>query len=248
MCLGTGGGLGKLAATMASIGSAASVAPSGNRSQPARETRVRQGGDQLDEALWIDCHSPEDVVPPTELAALTQTGQHVILRFASLPDNDKRTLVDRLAAALIDHSVFDSSRSRECTWITVMPVVARSRVLERLGHILRAIAEYHRVCADLVAQHRSGTLSQDWRADEHGEHCRFESLLTGQEVEAPLEGDSEWVDPYFFALFVRSTVGMEPVAELLVHDFHDADRILDVVAGMCNPDAKADATTDQKSE
>ena len=35
MCLGTGGGLGKLASAKASFGSAASVAPSCNRNHPA---------------------------------------------------------------------------------------------------------------------------------------------------------------------------------------------------------------------
>ncbi len=59
----------------------------------------------------------------------------------------------------------------------------------------------------------------------------FKSKWTGQIVEAPFR---EWVnperiDPYFFAIFVRSTSGLEPVAELMQDHFHDAARILEVV-------------------
>ena len=164
------------------------------------------------------------------------------MRFPSLSGAEKAALISRLSAALPEHSVFDSGGGPEYPWITVMPVVARSRVLERQGQILRAIEEYRRACALLVEQYRAGTLPREWQADEHGGHCRFKSLRTGQVVEAPLWEwvDPERVDPYFFAMFVRSTTGLEPVAELLTHDFHDAARVLDVVEQNAEPDAAAD--------
>jgi hypothetical protein len=200
------------------------------------------------EPLWIDCQSPAEVPPPAALAALTQAGRHVVLRFAALPDSDKRELISRLAAALPDYSVFNSGGDHDRTWVTVMPVVARSRVLERHGHIQRAIGEYRRACADLVAKYEAGTLQPEWQADVHGSHCRFESRRTGQVVEAPLP---EWVDPapvdpYFFALFVRTTAGLELVSELLSHDFHDAARILDIVSDGGSPDAGPVAPADRR--
>jgi hypothetical protein len=181
--------------------------------------------------IRINYGSLAEVGSPAELAAQTSEGRHLVLRFPALSAAEKAALISRLSAALPDHSIFESGGDAEYPWITVMPVVARSRVSERRGQILRAIEEYRRACAVLVEQYRSGTLPREWQADEHGGHCRFKSRRTGQIVEAPLREwvDPDRVDPYFFAMFVRSTTGLEPVAELLTHDFHDAARVLDVV-------------------
>jgi len=183
------------------------------------------------EPIRINYGSLAEVGSPDELAALTSNGRHLVLRFPSLSLAEKTALIDRLSSALPEHSVFDSGGGPEHLWITVMPVVARSRVLERRGHVLRAIDEYRRTCAALVGQYRAGTLPREWQANEHGDHCRFKSRQTGQVVEAPLREwvDPRRVDPCFFAMFVRSTAGLEPVAELLANDFHDAARILDVI-------------------
>jgi hypothetical protein len=182
--------------------------------------------------VWIDCSSVADVGPPEELAVRASGGYHVVLRFASLGSDEKAALIDRLAAALPDFSVFDGGGGLSPVWITIMPVVPRARVLQRRAEVLRAIAEYRRACAELVGQHRAGTLPREWRADEHGEHCRFESRRTGQVVEAPLQegADPGRIDPYFFAEFVKTTAGLEPVAELIENNFHDGARILEVVS------------------
>ena len=78
----------------------------------------------------------------------------------------------------------------------------------------------------------------DWAATEHGirrfvssttpdnapslrVHDKLGFARTGQVVEAPFrEGaDTECVDPYFFAIFVRTTPGHEHVAELIKEAF-----------------------------
>ena len=94
-----------------------------------------------------------------------------------------------------------------------------------------ATEEYRRLCGARRAVPVRHTATRVAGMDEHGGHCRFKSRRTGQIVEAPLREwvDPDRVDPYFFAMFVRSTTGLEPVAELLTHDFHDAARVLDVV-------------------
>lgn len=193
----------------------------------------------MDEPIWIDCGSPGEVAAPTQLAALTSSGRHVVLRFASLSEADKTALIGHLSSALPDHSVFDSGGNGDRSWVTIMPVVTRARVVECRGQVLQATEEYRQACIGLVEQYRTGTLPSEWRTDEHGGHCRFESRLTGQVVEAPLREwiDPERVDPYFFAMFVRSTSGLESVAKLLTHDFHDAARVLDVIAGRAEQDA-----------
>jgi hypothetical protein len=172
-----------------------------------------------------------DVGPPEQLAAQASDRHHVVLRFPSLGPDEVSGLIDRLSAALPEHSVFQSSGGLSPVWVTVRPVVARARVQERRAEILAAVEEYRRACSRLIEQYEAGTLPANWKANEHGEHCRFKSRATGQVVEAPLEWvDPVPVDPYFFAEFVKTTAGLERVAELIEHNFHDGARILDIVA------------------
>jgi hypothetical protein len=183
------------------------------------------------EPIRIHCDAANIVVSPAELAALTSSGRHVVLQFLSLTPDEQASLISQLTAEMPDHSVFFSGGNQEYRWITVMPVVARSRVLERRGQVFQAVEKYRRACVALVEQYRAGMLPAEWLTAEHGGHCRFKNRRTGQIVEAPLREcvSSERVDPSFFAVFVRSTPGMEPIAELLIHDYHDAARILDLI-------------------
>jgi hypothetical protein len=196
----------------------------------------------LTQPIWIDCASVADVGPPKQLAAQASAGHHVVLRFPSLRPDEKATLNARLSAALLEFSVFDSGGTLSQAWVTIKPVVATARVLEHRTEVLRAVADYRLTCSILVAQYRVGTLPREWRAEEHGGHCRFTSLRTGQVVEAPF---SEWVspdrvDPYFFAEFVKTTAGLELVAELIEDNFHAAARILKVAGVTSDPGALPD--------
>lgn len=193
----------------------------------------------MSDPIRIDYGSLAEVGPPAELAALTGTGQHLVLRFPPLSGSEKAALIGRLSTALPDHSVFDSGGSPDSPWITVKPVVARSRVLGRRGQILDAIRQYRRIRAALAEQYRAGTLAPGWWAYEHGGDCQFKNRRTGQVVEAPLRewSDPDRVDPYFFAKFVRTTAGFQAVAESLTDDFHDAARILDVIGKDAEPGA-----------
>jgi hypothetical protein len=202
----------------------------------------------MSELIWNDCESLTEVRSPEELAALTAGRHYIGLRFPCLRPEEKIALISRLSPALPECSVFDSRGSTSPAYITIMSVVARERVLERRVEVERAIAEYHQACAALVEQYHTGTLPQEWRMQEHGRHCRFTSLRTGQVVEAPfrdwVESDMEpyflavfvkptpelkSVDPYFFAVFVKTTPGLEAVAALIDDNFHDARRILDIL-------------------
>jgi hypothetical protein len=191
----------------------------------------------VSQPLWVDCTSVAEVGSSEQLARRASAGHHVVLRFPSLGPDEKLALIARLAEALPDHSVFDSGSRLGSAQITIIPVVSRARILERRVEILQAVAEYRQACLALIEQYRSGILSQDWRTDVHGGHCRFLNRRTGQVVEAPLREwvDPKRVDPYFFAKFVRTTSGFEPIAELLTHDYHDAARILDVVSDITVP-------------
>jgi hypothetical protein len=54
---------------------------------------------------------------------------------------------------------------------------------------------------------------------------------THRAAEIALGGGSRLrrIDPYFFAIYVKSTPGLRAVARLIQHNYHDASRILDVV-------------------
>jgi hypothetical protein len=173
-----------------------------------------------------------DIGPPEQLAAQASGAHHVVLRFPSLRPDEKTALIGRLSIALPDFSVFDSGGGLSPARITIMPVVARAQVLYRRAEILRAVSDYRRACAALVEQYRGGALPREWRTDEHGGHCRFTSRRTRQVVEAPYRvwADPDRVDPFFFAEFVKTTAGLEAVAALIEHNFHDAARILEIVA------------------
>lgn len=195
----------------------------------------------MTQPFWIDCTSVADVDLPEQLAARISGGRHVVLRFPSLRPDEVAGLIDRLSAALPLYSVFSSSGGLSPAWVTIMPVVERARVIERRGEVQLAVDEYRRACSGLTKRYEAGTLPEDWQADEHGEHCRFKNRATGQVVEAPLDWIGPFpVDPYFFAVFVKTTAGLERVAELIEHNFHDGARILGIVASKAEQDAAPD--------
>lgn len=162
---------------------------------------------------------------------MARSGRHVVLQFPAKKHLDKTPLIRRLAAALPEFSVFDSGGNKGTDWVTVMPVVEKAVVLAHAQQIQEAVEAYIRACAKMLVEHREGMLSAEWSSDTHGGHRRFENSVTGQVIEAPLGGppDPAKVDPFFFALFVKSTPDFETVAGLLSHDFHDAARMLDIL-------------------
>jgi hypothetical protein len=180
-------------------------------------------------AAWIDRESLTGLTPE-RIFALTGGERDGALRFAGT-EEEQAAVLEHLRALLPDHTVFRNYPPSGVLLMTILPVVPRARVLERRDDVLRAIDEYCRTSARLVEMLEADTLPDEWSASEHGEHCKFWNRETGQEVEAPIPGmiDLEYVDPYFFALFVKSTPGLERVAELIEHEFHDGARILDIV-------------------
>lgn len=93
-----------------------------------------------------------------------------------------------------------------------------------------AIEAYSRECERLIGAHERGELPQEWSADPHGEHCRFEHATSGHVVEAPFS----WfvsphfaIDPYFFGVFVKTGSGFPLLKEAIAREFHDALALLD---------------------
>ena len=179
--------------------------------------------------IRINCENTTKVPPLDEIRAMADTDHHIVLQFPS--GLVKHDLINELSAALPEHSVFDSGGDRTTDWVTVMPVVARATVLTHAREIEAAVVGYIEACSTMLLKFEQGSLSQEWASETHGGHRRFENSRTGQVIEAPVGGAPEpsRIDPYFFALFTKSTPGLEVVAQLLRHDFHDAARMLDIL-------------------
>jgi hypothetical protein len=183
--------------------------------------------DSTMEPIRITCNLVSDVISPHQIVDLSKDGTHVVLQFLEISKSEIVSLISDLSNALPDYAIFQSSFSP--VFVTVMPLVTKDKVLEHLPEISQAIASYYQACATLVSKYESGSLPSDWQTDEHGEHCKFENLRTGQVVEAPLFESVE-PDAYFFAEFVKTTVGMEPIAKMIGDKyFHNGLRILEIV-------------------
>ena len=179
--------------------------------------------------IRINCESTTKVPPLDRVRAMADTDHHVVLQFPGRVD--KSALISKLRAALPEHSVFDSGGNKATDWVTVMPVVTRATVLAHAREIGAAVAGYIEACSTMLAQYEAGSLSEEWSSETHGGHRRFENSRTGQIIEAPLGGAPKpsRVDPYFLAMFAKSTPGLEVVARLLRSDFHDAAKMLDIL-------------------
>lgn len=187
---------------------------------------------------FLDFDTVASVCTDASLASLLQraAGGQLVLRIGALSAAESTGLIERLAHALPDHAVFQSRFAPDSGWITLLPLVTHAQVLAHRDQIRSAIAAYASACAELVAQYQSGALADTWSEDEHGEHCQFVHAHTGQVVDAslyPLQSVAQ-IDPGFFALFLKTTPGLEAVALLLTHDFQDADRILKTMAAEMN--------------
>jgi hypothetical protein len=208
----------------------------------------------MSKPFWVTCPALSDIPPTHQLRAWATDDRHVVLRFPpdALTTDAKGSIVARLAAALPEHSVFDSGGDRASEWVTVMRVIPAEVVVANADRFLAAMWLFRETAAGLAGRlaDRLGVSAGDlldrvtadddaacdlgdgWVSRPHGLECRFENKVTGQEVEVRLAFGAELgvLDPYFFARFVKTTPGLDHLGVLLRHDFHDAARVLDLLA------------------
>lgn len=181
--------------------------------------------------IRINCASRTEIPSIPKIREILSSDHHLVLQFPRLRSADMQRIIGELTTAMSECAVFCSGSDQATDWITVMPVVDTSLVLSHTQDAKLAVDAYIETCTSLQRKYSDGTLSPDWSTDEHGEHRLFENLVTGRVVEAPFTCPllPEQVDPYFFALFVKSTHAYANVAKLIKHDFHDAARILKLI-------------------
>ncbi|MHC4333565.1 MAG: DUF6896 domain-containing protein [Planctomycetota bacterium] len=187
----------------------------------------------MTEPIRLTCKNVHQVPSIDEIKRLAGGDQHVVLQFPRqwYRRFDKQRFIRDLSNSLAEYYVFDSGGDANAEWVTVMRLVERERVVAKLDEIQNAVAAYRELCGSLIDRYENGSLSDEWDSHEHGEHCRFESKITGQIIEAPLSGIPrlEEIDPYFLEQFVKSTSMFKGAAGLMAHEYHDAVRILDIL-------------------
>jgi len=125
--------------------------------------------------------------------------------------------------------VFVSGRST----VTVMRLVSDDEAERIRPEFDRLVADFRRRARDLAAAEgddRAG--ADDWFADPHGDHCRFQHVESGLVVEVNLERPDE-LDPGFLLLFARTSGRYPGVLAACVHGFHDMARLLELSRPGC---------------
>jgi hypothetical protein len=191
----------------------------------------------MTQPIRVSCADVSNILSVEEIRRIMDPDHHVVLQVTDLTDVGKYDLIAKLGSAMPGYSVFFSGGASPIQWVTIMPVVARDRVLSRLHEIRDAMDQYTETCSLLISKLMSGQLEKEWSSYLHGsDHRRFSNSVTGQEVEAPIDGvlALDEIDPYFFSIFVKSRGRFAAVADLIRHDFHDAKRMLEIVLSVAS--------------
>lgn len=106
-------------------------------------------------------------------------------------------------------------------------------LIAEFRQVARALVHQMEVCAAPVS---SGDpdypktvrcFNATWCLDPHGEHCRFDNLVSGQVVEANIHA-RETVDPYFLLLYAETPGRHGAVVDACTEGFHDMCRLLEL--------------------
>jgi hypothetical protein len=170
---------------------------------------------------------------------------------------DKEFAIERLSKQLPEcFSIFDSGGTKESTQITVKKVIEERVVIENIDLFLEAIDQFCATANELITRLArrlnfpmeevsenwrfqldssltKGWLDDNWQYWFHGHECQFRNVATEQVVDVRLKdyGDKyALLDPYFLAVFVRTTPEEARVSELLKDEFHDTGRVLKILA------------------
>ncbi|MFD1149627.1 hypothetical protein [Saccharothrix hoggarensis] len=185
--------------------------------------------------------SPWGQLTPEEVRRRVRRGSPLTLPVESAVDMSEVSGVARaLRAALPDdlHVIASPGGPGGGPRLVVLRLVAEAEAVRLRGDLDRLVTEFRHRAGALVARLHATADSAGhdgeveefgatWTADEHGEHCRFENVVTGEVVEASVD-DPDAVDPYFLLLFAQTSHRHNAVHTACVEGFHDMVRLLDL--------------------
>lgn len=181
----------------------------------------------------ITCYRLSALPSADKLQTFFNQKQNIILRTPTRryfigPLFDTEQAVQNLQGQYPDCSVFISRQGLVYTHITLTPVLSHIKIMAYQERFKAAVQAYINTANQLKQQYDEGVIPDTWSTFQHGHYYRFEHEDSGQWVEAPLSASltPETLDPYFWALFVKSTEGFADITALIQDDFHDAERVL----------------------
>lgn len=131
-----------------------------------------------------------------------------------------------------DCVVFVSQEGYFFCHITLQAVIPLSVIEQYKARFQQAVQDYIQTAQSLSQlSEDSPELQDEWDMFQHGRHCRYENLNTGQWLEVPMEEalTPETIDPYFFSRFIKTTDSFSDIADLIEDEFHDSERVLHVL-------------------
>ena len=176
-----------------------------------------------------------DLIPGLdEIIDLTQKESLVIeLPKTALSSNSETKLIAELKENLPEnYSVFKSGVWKETFTITIKPSIKHGDILNNIKGIEECIADYINISNKLINNKDSDKkVTQNWHlVEEHGEHNRYRHKASGQILETntyPFD-EAKHIDPYFFGLFIKTSLKYNDLKKIITDEFHDSSKILAV--------------------
>lgn len=160
-----------------------------------------------------------------------ETVRHTVVRgritLLDVPKGDPSAIAKSLSRQLAEENirVFVSGSAR----LTALQLVSAEEAQRVRPELERLITDFRRMAHTLTEQYALGALDEEqWCADPHGEHCRFENRETGILVEAHTE-DPDKLDPYFLLVYAETTGHYPTVLTACVHGYHDMSHLLETL-------------------
>lgn len=181
------------------------------------------------------CSGPSSIPSKQRLMPYLAQRETIILRcyqkryFFIGQSFNSQPIIERLEKEFHDCAVFVSQDRRFFCHITLQPVINLDTIVQFKSRFQQAIQDYIQTAQWLSQLNKESPVLQDeWEMFQHGRHCRYENLNTGQWLEVPLEEalTPETMDPYFFSRFIKTTDSFSDIADLIEDEFHDSERVL----------------------
>jgi hypothetical protein len=131
------------------------------------------------------------------------------------------------------YSVFKSGVWKETITITVKLTVTKEDILSNINVIEECVTDYITISNKLINNEKCDKkVTQNWQLiEEHGEHNRYRHKTSGQILETnsyPFDKIID-IDPYFFGIFVKTSLKYADIKKIILDEFHDSDKILNFI-------------------
>ena len=180
--------------------------------------------------MKVYCENIE-TIPNIEKIIDLARQEHLVLEFPKAKINPK--IESQLIAVLKEqlpenYSIFNSGIRKSTITITIISVISEITIKHHIEFIKQGIKDYLDISKILLNDSQLSKVREWELLEEHGEHNRYENIKTGQVLETcsyPIT-HLDSIDPYFFGLFIKTSMNHQELKEIINHEFHDSVKIL----------------------